>query len=67
MLVAISGAQGSGKSTVIHELEKAGHPVVTRKTSRSLLSDWGKTLDQVFSDTDLTVQFQDELLRRKHH
>lgn len=65
MLIAVSGAQGSGKSTVIKELERQGHPVVKRKTSRSLLQDWGKTLDQIFSDLDLTVQFQNELLRRK--
>lgn len=66
MLIAVSGAQGSGKSTVIKELERQGHPVVKRKTSRSLLGDWGKTLDDIFADLDLTIQFQDELLRRKY-
>jgi len=65
MLVAISGSQGAGKSTVLHALEKLGHNVVSRKTSRSIMSDWGVTLEQVNNDYELTMKFQDEILRRK--
>lgn len=65
MLVAISGSQGSGKSTVLKALEEQGYPTVTRKTSRSILDEWDVTLSQVNNDRELTVRFQDEILRRK--
>ena len=65
MLVAISGSQGSGKSTIIQEIEKRGYKVVNRKTSRSILTDWGVTLQQVNNDHELTKKFQDEIIKRK--
>jgi predicted ATPase len=65
MLYAISGSQGSGKSTVIAELSRSGYEVVPRKTARSVLSDWGVTLQEVNRDLDLTVKYQEELLDRK--
>ena len=65
MLVAISGSQGAGKSTVLNRLEELGHNVVSRKTSRSILEDWGVTLEQVNNDRDLTLRFQDEIIARK--
>lgn len=40
-------------------------PQVTRKTSRSILSDWNVTLSQVNNDRALTVKFQEEILARK--
>jgi len=64
MLIAINGSQGCGKTTVLKEIEKAGHTVLQRKTSRDLLSDWGMTLDGVLSDPGLIVKFQDELINR---
>ncbi len=65
MLFAISGSQGSGKSTVIQTLKQKGFPIVKRKTSRSILDEWGVTLSQVNNDRELTVKFQDEILDRK--
>ena len=65
MLFAISGSQGSGKSTVLQSLQDKGFPVVQRKTSRSILDEWGVTLSQVNNDRELTVKFQDEILARK--
>jgi cytidylate kinase len=65
MLFAVSGSQGSGKSTVIQKLTEVGYPTVERKTSRSILSEWGVTLSQVNNDRELTVQFQEEILKRK--
>lgn len=62
MLIAISGSQGTGKSTLINALP---YDKITRKTSRSVLSDWGVTLSQVNNDRPLTVKFQDEILKRK--
>lgn len=63
--IAISGSQGSGKSTLISALQKQGFAVVERKTSRSILSDWGVTLREVNSNPALTTKFQDEILSRK--
>lgn len=40
-------------------------PNITRKTSRSILSEWGVTLSQVNNDRPLTIKFQDEILKRK--
>ena len=66
MLIAISGSQGSGKTTVLKQLKRFGFPIVERKTSRSILTDWGVTLSQVNNDHELTVKFQNEILARKH-
>ncbi len=65
MLIAISGSQGSGKSTVLQELKGLGYPVIERKTARSILAEWGTTLDVVNSDFDLKLAFQEELVKRK--
>lgn len=65
MLIAISGSQGSGKSVCINELQNRGYNVITRKTSRSILSNWGVTLSQVNNDHALTIRFQEEILKRK--
>lgn len=65
MLVAVSGSQGSGKSTVLQHIRDQGFNTVERKTSRSILDDWGVTLQQVNSDSVLTLKFQDEIIKRK--
>lgn len=65
MLIAISGSQGSGKSTLLDAIHKQGYPVVTRKTSRSILSDWNITLDDVNRNPELCTKFQLEIAKRK--
>lgn len=65
MLFAISGSQGSGKTTVINALKERGFPIVERKTSRSIMDEWGVTLSEVNNDRDLTIKFQDRILTRK--
>lgn len=65
MLIAISGSQGSGKSFLLSRIKELGFNVVERKTSRSILADWDVTLEQVNNDNDLTLRFQEEILRRK--
>jgi predicted ABC-type ATPase len=64
MLFSIAGSQGTGKSTLISEL-KDKYPNDIPKTSRSILSDWNLTLSQVNNDRELTVKFQEEILKRK--
>lgn len=65
MLISIMGSQGSGKSTLLEALAARGFKCVTRKTSRSILSEWGVTLAEVNTDKELTVKFQEEIIRRK--
>lgn len=65
MLYAISGSQGSGKSTIVGELEKLGYNTIVRKTSRSILTDWNVSLDEVNGDPSLTMKFQEEITNRK--
>lgn len=65
MLISISGSQGSGKSTVLHQLAELGFNTTQRKTSRSILNDWGVTLEQVNDDPRLTLRFQQEIIARK--
>ena len=65
MLITVSGAQGCGKSTILERIEALGYPVIQRKTSRSILTDWNKTLDEINDDPNLSKAFQDEILERK--
>lgn len=66
MLYAISGSQGCGKTTTLLELSKRGFEVVERKTSRSILTDWNVSLSEVNNNRELTVKFQEEILKRKY-
>lgn len=66
MLVAISGSQGCGKSTVLNELKQRGYATIERKSSRSILNDWNVTLQEVNSNPELTLDFQQEITRRKY-
>jgi len=66
MLIGFSGPQGSGKSTVVENLENLGYPIVKRKTARSILGEWGKTLHEVNNDLELSRKFQEEVIKRKH-
>jgi len=65
MLIAISGSQGSGKSTILKRIKDLGFNTVERKTSRSILDEWGVTLQQVNNDYELTIRFQEEIIERK--
>lgn len=65
MLIAISGSQGSGKSTIISELAARGHPTIQRKTSRSILQEWNISLDEANTNHDITIKFQEEITQRK--
>src|SRR4051812_31618769 len=64
-LITISGAQGQGKSTVLKSLEDLGYKIIPRKTSRSILADWGYTLNEVNKYTPLTRNFQEEIIKRQ--
>jgi predicted ATPase len=65
MLLALTGPQGCGKTTVLTTLEEKGYNVVKRKTARSVLADWGMSLEEIYADRILHMKFQDALLERK--
>jgi predicted ATPase len=65
MLIAVTGSQGCGKTTVINELKARGYNIIERKTSRSILTEWNVTLHDVNNDHKLTIKFQDEIIKRK--
>lgn len=67
MIVSISGSQGCGKTTILQELKQEGFNVVERKTARSILNDWGVSLDVVNQNFDLKKAFQAELVKRKYN
>ena len=66
MIISISGSQSSGKTTILNMLKDKGLNVIQRKTSRSILTDWGVTLDQINNDPHLTNKFQHEIILRKY-
>lgn len=65
MLISISGAQGQGKTSVLNSLAELGYIVIPKKTSRSILADWGMTLHDVNKDHRLTHKFQEEIMVRQ--
>lgn len=65
MLIAIAGSQGSGKTTILTALEELGYKTIKRKSSRSILDEWGVTLSEVNNNRELTVKFQDTIIKRK--
>lgn len=66
MLFAVSGSQGSGKTTTLNKLAETGSKVIQRKTARSILAEYpGKTLDDIYADPDLCMKFHDQILDRK--
>lgn len=65
MLIAISGSQGSGKTTILNELKKRSCYIADQNIARSVLTDWKLALEDVNKDRDLTVKFQEEVLKRK--
>jgi len=65
MLIAISGSQGCGKSSLLNELQNRGYNVLQYKTARSVLTNWNMTLEQIYQNSDSIQEFQSQLLARK--
>lgn len=66
MIISLSGAQGTGKSSCLNSLRELGYKTVDVKTSRSILKEWNTTLHDVNKDHATTQRFQDEILRRHY-
>lgn len=65
MLIAVSGSQGSGKSVLLQQIKDNGYNIIERKTSRSILTDWNVSLQQINNDHEWTTKFQNEIIKRK--
>lgn len=65
MLIAISGSQGQGKTTVLQSLNNR-YNVVQNKTARSVLNDWQETLSNIYQNKDLCYKFHKEILSRHY-
>ena len=65
MLVTCMGSQGAGKTTILSRLKESNYNIIERKTSRSILSDWNVTLQEVNNNPELTIKFQEEIIQRK--
>lgn len=52
-------------TSTLKAISDMGFPVVQRKTSRSILTDWDITLDEVNKDPNLAIRFQEEIITRK--
>ena len=66
MIIALSGSQGSGKTTILNGLSTLGYNVIERKTSRSVLKEWDMTLEEVYSNHKLMTKFQNAIFDMKY-
>lgn len=64
MLISVCGSQGQGKTTVLSSLQDYGYKTIQNKTARSILSEWGVKLEEVYSDKELSVKFHETILER---
>jgi predicted ATPase len=67
MLIAVSGTQGVGKTTLLNELKKIDYSVDNFKVSRTVQQELGfATLNEaVSSDWNTMAKFQDTIMSRK--
>jgi predicted ATPase len=67
MLIAVSGTQGCGKSTLISELcnRYPSIEMVPSQTSRKVIAKFGITLEQIYNNKDMIASFQVEVLAQK--
>lgn len=62
MIITISSAQGQGKTTLLSALEKEGYSVVRNTTARTILKEWGTTLNEVYKCPEKTEEFQESII-----
>lgn len=62
MILALSGAQGQGKTTLLKTLETKGYNVEYNTNARNTLIEMGMTLTEVYSNPESAKEFQDRIL-----
>lgn len=66
-LISISGAAGTGKSTLLNAIQKQDDLAVVDdfKVARSVLSQLGKSLNEILTDYRQVINFQEMILEQK--
>ncbi|MEM2159619.1 MAG: AAA family ATPase [Candidatus Nitrosotenuis sp.] len=64
-VIAISGAQNTGKTTILNSLIELDWHVDNFKVSRAIQAEWGKTLSEIVEFEDSMINFQEEVIKRK--
>lgn len=66
-VIAISGTQGSGKTTVLNELQKNGYAIDTYKVSRAVQEELkSQALTEVTGSFEVMKQYQELVFKRKY-
>lgn len=65
-LIAISGAQSTGKTTLLNALTKKGYKVDSFKAARSVLEEFDLPLYEINHNAELTKKFQQRILEAKY-
>jgi nicotinamide riboside kinase len=65
-VIAISGTQNTGKSTILNELNDLDWDVDDFKVSRVIQAEWNKTLAEIVQFEQQMIDFQDEVIKRKY-
>jgi predicted ATPase len=65
MIITLSASQGQGKTTLLNELKKYNYDIINNTTSREILSDMNKTLNDVYSVPAIAEDFQNKILDRQ--
>ena len=66
MLVALSGAQGQGKSTILASLKDEGYNTLDVRTSRNCLKDINMSLSDVMKHAPLMASHQIRVINRHY-
>jgi predicted ATPase len=65
MIVSLCGAQNSGKTTLLNDMKTLGFNAIEKNHARDALTQWNTTLEEVYTDPNKTVLFQEHILREK--
>ncbi len=68
MIISISGSQGQGKTTTVHEIMSNNKKILSgaANIARTILNDWNKSLDDINLNIHLKMKFQDEIINRQY-
>lgn len=65
MIICLTGTQGQGKTYLLNQLKEKGHNVRFNTTAREVLAEHHITLEEVYTNPNLSINFQDEILNRQ--
>ena len=65
MIVCVTGTQGQGKTHLLNQLKTIGYNVRYNTTARDTLSEQHITLEEVYTNPNLSISFQNEILKKQ--